>query len=58
MREISFHNGDEILRTGETSDKLYFVSQGKVGVYIVENSDYTTSNISKVYEIKKKSVIS
>lgn len=42
MREENFHNNDEILALGEISDKLYFVTQGQVGVYVSTSSDIYT----------------
>ena len=38
MREDNFHNGDFIIQLGEISDRLYFVTKGKVGVYVSKNS--------------------
>lgn len=41
MKEESFHHMDKILSLGEISDKLYFVTKGKVAVFINQNSrDY------------------
>lgn len=34
MKEESFHHMDKILSLGEISDKLYFVTKGKVAVHV------------------------
>jgi len=49
MREDSFHHMDKILSLGEISDRLYFVTKGKVAVFVNINSrayykDYVPDN--------------
>ena len=34
MREDCYHHMDSILQLGEISDRLYFVTKGKVGVFV------------------------
>lgn len=38
MREDNYHHMDKILELGEISDRLYFVTKGKVGVFVNVNS--------------------
>lgn len=41
MKEDSYHSMDTILQLGEVSDKLFFVTKGKVGVFVNTNAiDY------------------
>ena len=54
MKEESYHHMDKILSLGEISDKLYFVTKGKVAVFVNQNchdyykhyTDECDSNIS------------
>lgn len=41
LQEDSFHHMDTILQLGETSQNLYFVTSGQVGVFVNMEVDYT-----------------
>lgn len=40
LKEESFHHMDSILELGEVSDRLYFVTQGRVAVFVNMTQDY------------------
>lgn len=43
MREDSYHHMDEILMLGEISDRMFFVTKGKVAIFV----NKTTEKYSK-----------
>lgn len=46
MRQDNYHHLDTILSLGEISDRLYFVTQGKVAIF-VESSEKFCSSVMK-----------
>ena len=40
LKEESFHHMDTILQLGEVSDRLYFVTQGRVAVFVNMTEDF------------------
>lgn len=37
MREDNFRQGDNIIQLGEISDKLFFITKGKIGIFVNTN---------------------
>jgi hypothetical protein len=57
MREDSYHNGDDILGLGEISHRMFFVSKGKVAIYVnttAQNYSNLTIKTDKIVDKEDK----
>jgi hypothetical protein len=54
MREDSYHHNDDILNLGEISDRMFFVSKGKVAIYVNETAQNYSSLTLKTDKIVDK----